>query len=220
MSAPVRHIRAEPRLAGGEARPGVTPSPRAGGFSERSRAAKRRLAALRQSGPVVITIHGEITQASAIRAVTEIHRAKRRGAELIAVDIDSPGGRVSAARSIVGALERAALPICCHVSGDCQSAACEILVAGHVRTASRRARIMLHRATVETTLASAKALGVAGLREIADDLDQSDRRVLREMALRNIRLKDDAVARYEAGHDVDLTLRMAIDSRLIISIEE
>lgn len=197
----------------------VSQSHRPGSFSSRSAQARKRLAELTDRRPAIIEVTGEITEALALRAVAAISRAKRRGVDGLIIRINSEGGRVKAARQIVAAAERAALPVLTHVTGICLSAAMEILLAGHARTAAPSARLMIHRATVGVTLATATALGASGLRRLAENLDHSDDRVLREMALRGINLPQQAIADYRAARDVWFTAHQAARHGLINSVE-
>jgi membrane-bound serine protease (ClpP class) len=89
-----------------------------------------------RDGPVLVaTVKGTINPASADYLVSAIDQAEREGAALLIVELDTPGGILSAAQEIVQAILDADVPIAVFVSPRgawAASAGAFITMAGHI----------------------------------------------------------------------------------------
>lgn len=98
--------------------------------------AQAQPSAVVRDGPVLVaTIKGTINPASADYLVNAIDQAEREGAALLIVELDTPGGILSAAQKIVQAILDADVPIAVFVSPRgawAASAGAFITMAGHV----------------------------------------------------------------------------------------
>lgn len=95
------------------------------------------------NGMVVIRINEEITE----KTLSECRKIMSAKDNEVFVDIDSPGGDLSAAWKIYDLFRESAKKVKINVSGDCMSAASVILLAASVenRTASKNAQFMIHK---------------------------------------------------------------------------
>jgi membrane-bound serine protease (ClpP class) len=89
-----------------------------------------------REGPVLVaTVKGTINPASADYIVSAIEQAEREGAALLVIELDTPGGILSAAQEIVQAILDADVPVAVFVSPRgawAASAGAFITMAGHI----------------------------------------------------------------------------------------
>src|SRR5512134_3266893 len=84
---------------------------------------------------LLLTIDGAIGPASADRVVRAIERAAHDRAQLVVLQLDTPGGLDSAMRSIIKAILASAVPVATHVAPQgarAASAGTYILYASHI----------------------------------------------------------------------------------------
>lgn len=85
--------------------------------------------------------------ASFVEALEEVQAAQ---VDYIVLEIDTPGGSVSAGRMISRAIESSPIPIVCIVDGDAASMGAYILQSCDVRIMTKRSAILFHEPSVET----------------------------------------------------------------------
>jgi membrane-bound serine protease (ClpP class) len=100
-----------------------------------AKAAPEREPTLRDGAVLIATVKGTINPASADYLVSAIEQAEREEAALLIVELDTPGGILSAAQEIVQAILDADVPIAVFVSPRgawAASAGAFITMAGHI----------------------------------------------------------------------------------------
>lgn len=86
----------------------------------------------------------EVTTASSKDAVAAIHQAEREHANVLVIDINSPGGSVFDGFEVAKAIENAKIKIVCVADGEAASMAFYILQSCPVRYMTKRTVLMTH----------------------------------------------------------------------------
>ena len=122
-----------------------------------------RPAAAQTSGPVVVVLNadGTVAPAMADYIVRGIHTAEQRGAALMVLELNTPGGMIGALNNITGAIRNSTVPVVVYVAPRgalAASAGTIILLSGHAAAMAP-----------ETTTGAASPVGSSG-----QDLSQTE----------------------------------------------
>jgi hypothetical protein len=168
-----------------------------------------------QYGKSVCRDHGvpyseriEIVGLLSLNAERDIRRSIARtwGCTTLHIDFNSPGGADVVGFRIaedLAELRRAGVRIEAHAQRQCSSAAVLPYAQGSERTASQRARFLLHKASMNGEFA--KQLKSSQLRKLADAMDKSDDLALQLLLARGFTLPPTWEAQFRNGADVRLS---------------
>jgi ATP-dependent Clp endopeptidase proteolytic subunit ClpP len=143
-------------------------------------------------GPIVfVDIYGAINEETAALAQDRIKMTLLRKQPIIIVNVDSPGGMVYSARTIISALDSAPVPVAMIVQGQAMSAAAVILACGTpgLRYAGPEATIMVHSVSggaagkigdMQTSVQEAARLDVAIFNTLAERTGPESSSFIRE----------------------------------------
>jgi ATP-dependent protease ClpP protease subunit len=128
------------------------------------------------------------------------------GCSTLHIDFNSPGGADVVGFRIaqdLAELRRAGVRIETHAQRQCSSAAVLPFAQGNERTASKHARFLLHKASMNGEFA--KQLKPSQLRKLADAMDKSDDLELQLLHARGFTLPASWAAQFRNGADVTLS---------------
>lgn len=176
----------------------------------------------RHNSPTIgcVSFNGSINQYNANELQAVVNKLVENGIRQIRLALNSPGGNVSGGIHLYSWLKSLPIELTTYNTGDIDSIANAIFLAGKKRKATRASRFMLHGVARSFNTEGNISLGEVQLKEALNYVDQDNQRIAELIARETKFTIDELRAAFAKRTDTVISLKQASEKGLIHGVEE